>query len=58
MACRESCFAGRPGCNDYSIGMELEGTDLEPYTDGQYTQLAELARALRRLYPAITAIAS
>jgi AmpD protein len=50
----ESCFAGRPCCNDYSIGLELEGTDLEPYTDGQYTQLAELARALRRIYPAIT----
>lgn len=37
-----SCFDGREACNDFSLGIELEGTDTEPYTDAQYTALAGL----------------
>lgn len=50
-----SVFQGRPGCNDYSIGVELEGTDAVPYADVQYAQLACVCRHLMRAYPAITA---
>ncbi len=48
-------FAGRDNCNDFSIGIELEGTDTEPYTKQQYASLASLSKALCRHYPAITA---
>jgi N-acetyl-anhydromuramoyl-L-alanine amidase len=41
---------GREHCNDFSIGIELEGADDVPYTDAQYTMLAALTRALRRRY--------
>lgn len=51
----QSSFAGRDNCNDFSIGIELEGTDALPFTDAQYTALAELVDLLRRAYPAITA---
>ena len=51
-----SSWRGREGCNDFSIGIELEGTDDIPYTAAQYTRLARLVRALRRAYP-ITDIA-
>lgn len=51
----QSCFAGRSGCNDFSIGIELEGTDDLPYTDHQYRQLARLIAALREAYPGIAA---
>jgi N-acetyl-anhydromuramoyl-L-alanine amidase len=50
----KSSFAGRPFCNDYSIGVELEGTDQGPYAEGQYRRLADLVLALQREYPAIT----
>ena len=50
----QSEFAGRDNCNDYSIGIELEGTDHEPYTAAQYEQLALITRDLMRSYPAIT----
>lgn len=50
-----SCFAGREQCNDFSIGIELEGTDELPYTDTQYRMLGVLSRVLQRAYPAITA---
>jgi AmpD protein len=50
-----SSFAGRERCNDYSVGVELEGTDELPYTDPQYTALAAVTRALMRSYPAISA---
>jgi N-acetyl-anhydromuramoyl-L-alanine amidase len=46
----ESQYRGRPACNDFSIGVELEGTDETPYTDAQYTQLAALAAALLGAY--------
>ena len=47
-------FAGRTVCNDFSIGIELEGTDDTPYTDAQYHQLAKVTRALLDAYPGIT----
>ncbi|WP_394240146.1 1,6-anhydro-N-acetylmuramyl-L-alanine amidase AmpD [Vibrio astriarenae] len=49
-----SSFAGRDKCNDYSIGIELEGTDSVAYTDAQYQALSELAGELMRHYPLIT----
>lgn len=49
----QSCFRGRNGCNDFSIGVELEGTDDLPYTEAQYRMLAALIALLRLRYPAI-----
>jgi N-acetyl-anhydromuramoyl-L-alanine amidase len=49
-----SSFQGKEGCNEYSIGIELEGTDTYPYTPEQYQQLAEVTRLLMHTYPAIT----
>jgi AmpD protein len=46
-----SSFCGRERCNDFSIGIELEGTDFDPFEDAQYDALAELACALRERYP-------
>jgi AmpD protein len=46
-----SSWRGRPSCNDYSVGIELEGTDDLPYASAQYLTLARVARALRRRYP-------
>lgn len=46
-----SCWQGRPGCNDFSLGIELEGSDDTPYTDAQYAALHELTLALRAAYP-------
>ncbi|MDZ3993712.1 1,6-anhydro-N-acetylmuramyl-L-alanine amidase AmpD [Pseudomonas sp. Teo4] len=48
-----SSFEGREGCNDFSIGIELEGTDDLPYTDAQYTALEKLTRQIRNAWPAI-----
>ncbi len=50
----KSCFEGREACNDFSIGIELEGTDEEPFTDNQYSVLALVTRALLQAYPALT----
>lgn len=47
----ESVWRGRSRCNDFSIGVELEGTDFVPYADVQYRRLARLAVALRARYP-------
>jgi N-acetyl-anhydromuramoyl-L-alanine amidase len=44
-------WRGRQRCNDFSIGVELEGTDDRPYESIQYVMLARLTRALRRRYP-------
>ena len=44
-------FAGRTACNDFSIGIELEGTDELPFEDAQYQALTELTRALLCAYP-------
>ncbi|EGT5711994.1 1,6-anhydro-N-acetylmuramyl-L-alanine amidase AmpD [Cronobacter dublinensis subsp. dublinensis] len=46
-----SCYQGRERCNDFSIGIELEGTDTLAYTDAQYRQLAAVTRALLAMYP-------
>jgi len=46
-----SSWRGRERCNDFSIGVELEGTDTAPFADMQYTRLAALTRALRVRYP-------
>jgi AmpD protein len=47
----ESLFEGRPRCNDFSLGIELEGTDTLAYTDAQYDVLARLSRTLFATYP-------
>ena len=47
----ESCWQGAIRCNDFSIGIELEGTDTVPYTDAQYASLGVLTAALRAAYP-------
>ncbi len=44
---------GRSACNDFSIGIELEGTDIDAYEDAQYTSMARLVRALRSTYPGL-----
>ena len=49
-----SCFAGRESCNDFSIGIELEGTDDQAYSDLQYAALNQLVRELQLHYPLIT----
>lgn len=51
----KSCFKGRETCNDFSIGIELEGADDCAYEDAQYRVLATLSAALMRAYPGITA---
>ncbi len=47
-------FEGRNRCNDFSIGIELEGTDTTPYTPQQYVRLIALTRCLQQAYPDIT----
>jgi AmpD protein len=49
-----SCFQGRGSCNDFSIGIELEGCDDEPYEQAQYRELAAIADLLMSAYPGIT----
>jgi AmpD protein len=48
-----SSWQGRENCNDFSIGIELEGTDQSEFTDAQYAQLVQVTRALMDQYPAI-----
>ena len=50
-----SCFDGREECNDYSIGIELEGTDDTPYTEAQYRALADIAHQVMAAWPEIDA---
>eukprot|EP00831_Metopus_contortus_P032037 TRINITY_DN25981_c0_g1_i1.p1 TRINITY_DN25981_c0_g1~~TRINITY_DN25981_c0_g1_i1.p1 ORF type:complete len:138 (+),score=21.17 TRINITY_DN25981_c0_g1_i1:134-547(+) len=50
-----SSFAGRAGCNDYSIGIELEGTVKSAYSEAQYQALACLTAEIQKHYPAVTA---
>jgi len=50
----QSEYRGRPACNDFSIGIELEGTDDIPYTAPQYSQLASVIRALLATYPLLS----
>ena len=52
-----SAWRGRERCNDFSIGIELEGTDVRPYTGRQYRRLARLVQALVKRYPDICGVA-
>ena len=49
-----STYEGQENCNDFSIGIELEGTDKIPYEDTQYLVLAALVDALRIAYPSLS----
>lgn len=49
----DSHYGGRPACNDFSIGIELEGTDTAPYEQSQYEALADLVRAVMARWPMI-----
>ena len=49
-----SAFAGRTQCNDFSIGIELEGCDTDSFEAAQYAQLRELVGAVRLRYPDVT----
>ena len=49
-----SSFDGVANCNDYSIGIELEGTDDVAYTDAQYHSLEKVTRQLLATYPKLT----
>lgn len=46
-----SSYLGRPECNDYSIGIELEGSDFVSFTDVQYETLAQVIAAIYKAYP-------
>ena len=48
-------FQGRAACNDFSIGIELEGTDEAPYEAAQYVATAAVIKALLRAYPSLSA---
>ena len=50
----QSCFEGREECNDFSIGIELEGTDEDPFTQRQYEVLRGVTLTLLREFPAMT----
>ncbi|WP_439257213.1 1,6-anhydro-N-acetylmuramyl-L-alanine amidase AmpD [Lonepinella sp. BR2271] len=50
-----SSFQGRDKCNDYAIGIELEGSNEQPFTEAQYKKLAEITRQIMAIYPKITA---
>ncbi|WP_265534052.1 1,6-anhydro-N-acetylmuramyl-L-alanine amidase AmpD [Pseudomonas saponiphila] len=49
-----SSFEGRDTCNDFSLGIELEGTDELPFTEAQYRSLNALTEQLQAVYSAIT----
>jgi AmpD protein len=48
-----SAWRNRVACNDFSVGVELEGADEVPYEPVQYEVLAQLVAALRRAYPSL-----
>ncbi len=50
----ESTFLGRSACNDFSIGVELEGCDDQPYSEPQYQTLVRVTREIQSRYPAIS----
>lgn len=50
-----SSFAGRSNCNDFAVGIEVEGTDSQAFTPEQYDKLIQLTQAIMRDYPLITA---
>lgn len=49
----ESCFGTQTNCNDFSIGIELEGTDDLPYDDRQYRALTPVVEAILSAFPLI-----
>ena len=49
----QSEWRGRGRCNDFSVGVELEGTDAVPFTDAQYAVLTPLTRALLGAFPIV-----
>ena len=49
-----SSFDGVEACNDYSVGIELEGTDRSAYTKAQYQALVEISNQLIAQYPLLT----
>lgn len=51
----QSCYLGREDCNDFSIGIELEGSDDDPYAQIQYEVLAAVTSALLGHYPHLLA---
>ena len=51
----QSEFNGEPACNNFSIGIELEGTDTTPYTLAQYKTLTSISKSIMHCYPKITA---
>jgi AmpD protein len=50
-----SSWQGRERCNDFSIGIELEGTDTDPYESAQYAMLGRVIALLCRAYPTLSA---
>ena len=50
-----SCHQGREACNDFSIGIELEGTDDDEYSQQQYLLLKELITCLQQTYKTLLA---
>lgn len=50
----KSLYQGREACNDFSVGIELEGTDTQPYEGAQYRALAEAVAALCAAYPRLS----
>jgi AmpD protein len=50
----QSCLAGQENCNDFSIGIELEGTDSDSFEAAQYQTLVDVTRALMKQFPAIS----
>ena len=49
-----SCYGNRESCNDFSIGIELEGTDDLPYDEAQYETLSAVVVALLNAYPSLS----
>lgn len=49
----QSSYRGRSNCNDFSIGVELEGTENDPFTDSQYETLVDVLKSLISKYPDI-----
>ena len=49
-----SSFEGREKCNDFAIGIELEGSNEQPFTDAQYAALQQLTQQIQQAYPRIT----
>jgi AmpD protein len=51
-----SSWRGRERCNDFSVGVELEGADDQAYADAQYPSLGSLLVALRKRYPIVDVV--